>query len=219
MPVSNLNILSGISHELHDTILLMNHSLERLEHTYPKLQYYPCWQDTKQNCGYIQTLVNRLSIWQQSIGSNRVPIHFEELIRSLYLTVSNLAETNERRIIYCCHRNIPPVYAIKKQLKQSLLALLQCRLRICPEQSCLRIDLNRIEEQVVLRITDSGPSPEQLLQPTLNDILSQMTYTAEQNNGHFSYQTSPSGGCVCTLMLPIQNEKDFENNLCSHFEG
>lgn len=199
MPVTDINILSGISHELHDTIILMNHSLERLEHTYPELQCYQYWQDTKENCGYMKSLATRLSIWQQAAGYNREPIQPEPLVRSLYLTCASLPEADKRRIIYCCHRNIPAICAVKKSLKTNLLALMRSRLAQSPEGSCLHIDLNHIGDSVLLRITDDGALPNL----SDSELFAPLTYMTNQQSGTFCCEASPSGGCICTLTFPV----------------
>lgn len=205
MPVTDINILSGISHELHDTILLMNHSLERLEHTYPELQCYQYWKDTKENCGYMKSLATRLCIWQQAASCNRELIELEPLVRSLYLSCAALPEADKRRIIYCCHRNIPSIYAVKKQLKMRLLTLIRNRLAQSPEGSCLRIDLNHIGERILLRITDEGSLPD----PVNNELFSHLTYMARQQEGSFNYEPSPNGGCVCTFTFPVAIPEEF----------
>lgn len=204
MAVADINVLFGISHELNDTLILMNHSLERLEHTYPELQCYQYWQDTKENCGYIKTLAARLSAWQQAVGYNRVPVDFEQLLHSLYLTCSTLPDANNKRIIYCCHRNIPMVYAVKKQLKSSLFSLICCRLNQCPENTCLRIDLNHISERIILRITDEGGLPSDIINSKMENTIHQVTDMAKQHDGTFSYKASPHGGCVCILTFQLQ---------------
>lgn len=207
MAVADINVLFKISHELNETLILMNHSLERLEHTYPELQCYQYWQDTKENCGYMKSLVARLSAWQQAVGYNRVPVDFEQLLHSLYLTCSTLPDASNKRIIYCCHRNIPIVYVMKKQVKSSLFSLICCRLNQCPENTCLRIDLNHINERIILKITDEGSLPSDNTNPKMEHSINQITNMAKQHNGNFYYKTSPNGGCVCILTFQVQAEE------------
>ncbi|MGN0298184.1 MAG: hypothetical protein ACI4C1_03195 [Lachnospiraceae bacterium] len=209
MAIADLNVLCGISHELNDTLILMNHSLERLEHTYPELQCYQYWKDTKDNYGYMKSLAARLATWQQAAGYNRVPINIEQLLRTIYQTCTSLPESDNKRIIYCCHRNIPIIYAVKKQLKNAIFSLLYCRLKKSPENTCLRIDLNHVNHQIILRVMDEGelPSPQDI-DIQMEDAIFQMNEMAKQHDGNFFYEISPHGGCVCILTLQVENEDE-----------
>lgn len=156
--------LSGISHELKNILTIMSSSLQILESSHPEITEYKYWKETKEDCNFMQSLVNQMSDYNNSSRLSTKKTDFTQLIRNTYISCLALIESTNKSLSYNCYNEIPEMYVDRTKIYETVLNLIKNAIEAVNDNGHIKVELRRQDSNVIITVSDNGDGikPDQI---------------------------------------------------------
>lgn len=206
--------VSGITHEIRNTLTIINSSMQLIGETHPETAFFAYWNETIEDLQYLRDLLDDLSDFNKSTLLNKTHFSLPDMLRPLEDTFRRLADSQGKNLRFYCGQNLPLLFADRVKLRQVITNLLKNALEAAEESGSVNLKADLGDGCLYIKVSDDGCGirPENLdtiFEPFVTfkkngtglglPIARQI---AEAHGGTLSAESAPGLGSTFTLSLP-----------------
>ena len=212
--------ISSTSHELRNTITLMNSSLQFIESRHPEVKSFQFWNEVQNDLTHIRDTIAVMSDYNKSRQLNLKDTDISILAREAYLSSLSLIETENIKIFFGCEDNLPTLKLDQQKIFGCIINLIKNAYESIKESGYIKLNINRENDNILLHISDTGCGiPPDLLPKIFEPYFTSKSYGTglglcitkriiQAHNGDIYVDSKVAEGTTFTIRLPIEQHKN-----------
>ena len=148
--------IAKITHEIRNPLTLINSSLQLIESMHPEVKDFQFWSQTLDDVGYINQLLDDLSVYTDNRRFFMSEVDLKEVAHSLEESLRPFVLEHRKNFSVHLPAQLPTVFGNPIKLKQAFLNLLKNAFESTGEGGCVSLSMRKYLDQIIIRISDDG---------------------------------------------------------------
>ncbi|WP_343250741.1 sensor histidine kinase [Diplocloster hominis] len=148
--------LSKVSHELRNSLTLINSSMQFIQSSHPEVKDFPHWYSTIEDIKNLIILLQDLSAIGNASKLRLNTIDPYASVKAILESARSLIENNHIQLESECEENLPCFQGDEAKLREAIFNLIINACDAVHENGCIRIRLFKEGSYIIFKITDNG---------------------------------------------------------------